>query len=345
MIRKLFYRHVRVRFSKFPPLLVAGSVFLCGSATAELTGEFGALTESIRVREFPIPLEAGEFLSVIVVPMPSDGGSRADVQASVWSPDGLRVVENDDAGFLDPDQTEMLGSVVRYRAFQSGVHQVKVSGSGDTDYTGTHSQIGEFLVLKWWSDPEAGASPDIDPDFAPPGDLAGGALVLCANTDSASGVAQLSPSGDEDVYRVDLAEGDILTALVTPLAGENLFETPDTVLRLESPAGELLVQNDDAGRDNPISGYGSALYFEAQSAGTHELTVSGFVPGGASPSGSGLFGLAVHVIRDDSSPGPGTPPEVGLRSWAQVTAGAVLLAFMLGLSMREIVRLSWRLED
>lgn len=162
------------------------------------------------------------------------------------------------------------------------------------------------------NDAIAGADPILFPEF-------GGPLVRPA---ADVGLGSLF-AGDVDYYSILLNEGDILTAITTPLTSLPLnFSSPDTLLGMFTPGGALLYFNDDAGSDGVGGGAvgpvrGSAIRYLATAPGIYYIAVTGFGNPAFIPGGGGVevgdYLLTVSVIPE--------PATIGL-----LIAGAGLLA-------------------
>ena len=81
--------------------------------------------------------------------------------------------------------------------------------------------------------------------------------------------------GDVDWFSIQLKAGDFLSAATTPL--DPTFLAPDTYMALFDTTGaSILVSNDDGGEDPTGTTYGSAIRYQALTAGTYFLAVAGY---------------------------------------------------------------------
>jgi len=118
----------------------------------------------------------------------------------------------------------------------------------------------------------AGASPLVDDEDANDSiDTAGIQAPREVDTSAYAGEFNLGASDVDFVGLGPLVEGDVITAITTPLEDE-FFYSPDTALGVFDAAGDLLLFNDDAGD----SGFGSGLRFTVKSDGPHFLGVTGW---------------------------------------------------------------------
>jgi hypothetical protein len=114
------------------------------------------------------------------------------------------------------------------------------------------------------------------------------------------GVVSLAVGGgDVDYFAVTLAQGNILTAVTTPIAP--MFTGPDTLLGLFDGGATLLVMDDDSG--NSGGSAGSTIQWYAVSSGTYYLAVTG--AGDAQFTGGhtqeGAYILTLSVVPEPAS--------------------------------------------
>jgi hypothetical protein len=118
----------------------------------------------------------------------------------------------------------------------------------------------------------AGASSLVDDEDANDSvDTAGIQTPREADPSAYVGEFNLGASDVDFVGLGPLVEGDVITAITTPLE-DGSFNSPDTALGVFDAAGDLLLFNDDAGD----SGFGSGLRFTVESDGPHFLGVTGW---------------------------------------------------------------------
>jgi hypothetical protein len=129
------------------------------------------------------------------------------------------------------------------------------------------------------------------------------------SVDSAVTVARLVAGGDVDWYTIDLAAGETLTAITTPLESLPLdMSFPDTLLGVFLPGPVLVVGNDDAGSDG-VGGAGvgptrgSAVRYHALFPTKVLLAVTGYPDFGFTGVHGefGRYALTVSVVPEPAS--------------------------------------------
>lgn len=87
-----------------------------------------------------------------------------------------------------------------------------------------------------------------------------------------AGIMHLAPGGgDVDFFSIELAEGEIMMATVTPLV--DLFFNPDTIIAIFDDGGAQLAINDDV---DVYTNLGSKVDWQAQYSGTYYIGVTGY---------------------------------------------------------------------
>lgn len=129
-------------------ILAPGAAFRVGELAS-----FGARGASGDVDYYAVELSVGDQLVAATAPLdglPSDFDDP-NTELGVYDPNGFFAVLDDDSGTDQPSGSE-LGSVVRFRAQQDGVHYVVVSGDPDEnsrgldDLDGDHTEVGRYLL-------------------------------------------------------------------------------------------------------------------------------------------------------------------------------------------------------
>lgn len=163
----------------------------------------------------------------------------ADPLLKLIGPDGVEIAVDDDSG-------GNLNSFLEYNAIATGNYFVEARGF-------TEDAVGAYTLTAQAGDTPADASTDVS---------------LSADGDFREGL--LSPTGDRDWYRVELAQGQGMRI------GLNSSETPDALgdpmLVIYGPDGAELARDDDGGE-----GLNSWLEFVAATPGAHFVEVRGFV--------------------------------------------------------------------
>jgi hypothetical protein len=185
-----------------------------------------------------IRLEGGESYRFTL--RSGDGeGALGDPFLRVYGPDGSELASDDDSG-------GRLNSSIEFIAPTTGDYYLD-AGAFAEGYT------GGYILAAAPGDIPADASTDVS--LSPDGDYRQGVL---------------SPAGDRDWYRLDLAEGQSLRISLTGLAS-TVGALEDPYLVIYSAAGEALALDDDSGE-----GLNSWLEFQAPAAGPYYLEVRGF---------------------------------------------------------------------
>jgi hypothetical protein len=262
-------------------------------------------------------LLTGDVLAGMTTPLANF--AAPDTVLGGFNPAGLLVPISDDAGsdaiggFTgDPAR----GSLIRFGAGGSGVHSFAISGFPDFDLDGLddfsltpHPQTGAYaLTLARFP-----VSPSVGGDFA---DSPGNSAPASADSLNLGGMAAVNAvaeltagaGGDLDFYSVFMNPGDILSAFTTPLGSQFAFDAPDTILGIFHSSGVLIDASDDAGVDafgvNVLGpARGSAIRFQATTAGLYYLGVTGFNDFDflGDHAQAGLYGLTASLIPEPSS--------------------------------------------
>lgn len=87
---------------------------------------------------FSINLFEGEFITIITTPI-EDPYSDPDTILGLFDNSQNPLEFNDDAG-------SGFGSAIRWQAEYTGVHYIAVSGFGDDDFVGDHSEDGAYIL-------------------------------------------------------------------------------------------------------------------------------------------------------------------------------------------------------
>lgn len=275
------------------PLLIgigaAGS--LCGLACGVSTVSLRTLPAGGTQSETFGLTATGTQLLVMTTPLanlPTDFDGP-DTVAEVRNASNTVVVSNDNdtADLSNSNRSTQLGSTVRVRTTATGptapgnftvnISGASASSSGLYAYT-----TGVF-------------TPTTTPDFSATS-AANGSMVSAAPTllgyGSRLGRAQLD-FGASTFLSVSLNAGDVLSAMTS--AFDIPFTDPDTFLTVMDGAGNPLVSNDNAGSgaggNSPQQG--SAIRFQADSAGTYFLRITG---GGEGSSGNALVLASVVAV-------------------------------------------------
>lgn len=209
---------------------------------------------------FTVELSMGDTLlgmTTPVVNMPDDFDAP-DTMMSVFSA-GVPLTFSDDEGSNEtPSTGNGRGSMFRLVAPSSGTYHIGVTGYEDYELDGgasgnPHVDAGAYLLTigRFNSDDPGSAFVDTDPA----NDTRAGADPIASAPFTAQiGIGELL-AADVDFYRLDLREGQFLSAMTAPL-GEmpHSFRSPDTVLGLFDETGTPLIVGDDAGdhSESPI---------------------------------------------------------------------------------------------
>jgi len=170
--------------------------------------------------------------------MTSPADSGFDTFIRIYDADGAEVAFDDDGG-------EGLNSYLEFTAAATGNYFVEARGFSD-------EAVGSYTLTANAGDIPADASTDIS---------------ISADGDYREGM--LSPAGDRDWYRIELAEGQALR-----IAADG-SGTPDALgdpyLIMYGPDGAEVGRDDDSGE-----GVNAWLEYQATVAGTHFIEVRGF---------------------------------------------------------------------
>ncbi|GAM97239.1 extracellular neutral protease B [alpha proteobacterium U9-1i] len=163
-----------------------------------------------------------------------------DPLIKIFGNDSVELAADDDGG-------DGFNSYLEFTAPESGNYFVEARGFGD-------DATGGYTLTARAGDIPADASTDAS---------------LSADGDFRSGV--LSPAGDRDWYRIELAEGQGLRLAVAGAEGVPGGVLSDPYIALYGPDGNVVAENDDANGD-----LNSWLEYSAAAAGAHYLEVRGF---------------------------------------------------------------------
>jgi hypothetical protein len=150
----------------------------------------------------------------------------------------------------------------------------------------------------------AGASSLVDDEDANDSiDTAGIQIPRERDPSAYVGEFNLGPNDVDFVGLGPLVEGDVITAISTPLE-DGFFNFPDTAFGVFDAAGDLLLFNDDAGNE----GFGSGLRFRVEEDGAHFLGVTGWEDEGfmGFHEEEGDYALTISVLP---VPLPNSPPD------------------------------------
>ncbi len=201
-------------------------------ATALTPGEpvAASLAPAGDVDWYAVAAEAGEHLVVRV----AANGSPVDGTLELLGPDGTTLAAADDTDGLDPALGGFVGA--------TGTYSVRVAdarGGGGNGYTYTITATVERV------DRSSATAFGHTLDAQPVGDEAGGAASSAAPLGSSNTAdGWIGHAGDRDVYAVDLAAGDHLTAEVA--AEVDGSELDATLTLLDEDGTTVLATNDDS---------------------------------------------------------------------------------------------------
>lgn len=145
---------------------------------------------------------------------------------------------------MDDDGGEGLNSYLEFTAPQTGSYYVEAAAFGGS--------MGGYTLSALEGDVPASAATDV---------------TLSADGDFRQG--ELSPAGDRDWYRLDLAEGQGVRIGLTSAEGANALSDP--YLSVRAADGSEIATDDDGG-----DGLNSWLEFQAPSAGAYFIEARGF---------------------------------------------------------------------
>lgn len=200
----------------------------------------------------------------------SSGGETAlgDPYIRVYTASGDEIAADDDGG-------DGLNAYLEFTAPTTGTYFVGASAFGD-------AATGGYTVSARAGDIPGDASTDVS--LSPDGDYRDGTL---------------SPAGDRDWYRIQMAEGQavrigVTSGGVTPLS--------DPYIAMHGPDGAELAADDDGG-----DGLNSYLEFQAASAGSYYLEVRGFSEDAEGTYSVNIMGGEIGASMDSADslmPGP-----------------------------------------
>lgn len=87
---------------------------------------------------FSIRLLQGEFITIITTPI-EDPYTDPDTMLALFDDNQQELAFNDDAG-------SGFGSAIRWQATYTGTHFIAVTGFGDRQFTGNHSEDGAYIL-------------------------------------------------------------------------------------------------------------------------------------------------------------------------------------------------------
>jgi hypothetical protein len=205
---------------------------------------------------FTVELTMGDTLLGMTTPiasLPADF-DVPDTMASVLS-GGIPLTFSDDDGSNETPDTGMgRGSMFRLVAPSSGTYHIGVTGFDDYELDGNasgdpHVEAGSYVLTVGRFNGESPGDAFVDTD--PANNVRAGADSISGAAFTAQiGIGELL-AGDVDFYRLNLREGQFLSAMTAPLGDmPNSFRSPDTILGLFDASGTALIVDDDAGDDS-----------------------------------------------------------------------------------------------
>jgi hypothetical protein len=185
---------------------------------------------------------------------------------------------------------------------EAGTYHIGVTGWEDYEFDGAastyfHEQSGAYVLTAGRINlaTNGGGFSDTDPNND---ELTGADPISLGESGAAIAVANLllnDVSNDVDFFRLNLLEGQVLSAITGPIDDlPSSFEFPDTLLGLFDSSGTALVMNEDAGEygeseldgtlnsDNPyipdtgIPSLASAIRAQIPADGVYYLGVTGY---------------------------------------------------------------------
>lgn len=180
----------------------------------------------------------------------SDGETGFDPMVRLFDSAGQEVAMDDDGG-------EGLNSYLEFTAVTTGNYFVEARGFSE-------EAVGAYTLSAQRGDIPADASTD---------------AALGADGDYREGV--LSPEGDRDWYRIELAEGQALR--IHAESAQSNDSLGDPYLVLYGPDGAQIAEDDDGGQ-----GLNAYIEYQAATAGAHYIEVRGY-----SESASGRYIVSV----------------------------------------------------
>lgn len=206
---------------------------------------------------YRVNLEQGQSYHFTLV---STGDSPlSDPLIKIYNRRGEEVAMDDDGG-------EGLNSYLEFTAPESGAYYVEARGFGD-------DATGAYAIAAAAGDIPADTSTDVS---------------VSADGDYREGV--LSPNGDQDWFRVTLAEGQAIRVALN--GGEGGDALGDPLVAIHGPDGVEIMRDDDSG-----DGLNAWLEFQAPSAGDYFIAAQGF-----SPDAAGRYTITVTAGEIGASP-------------------------------------------
>ncbi len=87
---------------------------------------------------FIFDMNAGEYLTAITYPIADDTENNPDTMMALWDSNLNQLDFDDDAnGF---------GSAIRYHNVETGRYYLSITGFGDDNFTGDHSEQGDYIL-------------------------------------------------------------------------------------------------------------------------------------------------------------------------------------------------------
>lgn len=212
---------------------------------------------------FRVSLEQGERLCVMTTPirsLPSDF-FRPDTVVEIRDPALNVVISNDDAGAgVTTVPVGNFGSVVRYIAPVAGNYYLHVNGLGK-DEAGPYqlSVIRQVPACITWSGTVNNSPGDAD--------------LLGLRQCNPLAAYCLLVANDDDYFGVDLAAGDVISAMTIPSGNPGNFSLPDTNIDVVDTNGVTILGSNaqDFAGNSPASTAGATVRFRAPSDGRYFL--------------------------------------------------------------------------
>ena len=126
----------------------ADALGISGGQAAIARNSFG--TAGGDVDFYAVFLHAGETLNAMTAALEDPNFLLPDTVMGVFDTDGAtQLVVNDDGGTHDPDGGDVTdySSVVRFVAPADGIYYLAVTGYGDFDFVGDHSEVGDYGLM------------------------------------------------------------------------------------------------------------------------------------------------------------------------------------------------------
>ena len=229
-------------------------------------------------------LNSGEEYDGFAVTLQADTAYRIEVSLGtlndsvlkLYDPSGNKVREDDDSG---PGR----GSRIDYTPTRSGTYEIRVEGYSSND-TGSYR-----LSVQTRSQSGDGRGSDRGDDSS------SGSVTTIRVGRTVSG--NVASANETDRYAVRLQAGTAYRIEVT------LNSLDDSVLKLYSPSGSKVDEDDDSG-----PGRGSRIDYTPTRTGTHEIHVEGY-----SSSDTGTYRLSVQTQGTADPPTPVPNPSRTIR--------------------------------